>query len=100
MPRAVWEPVVKQEVEEEKAHDTSFANVIWTAADGLEAFEADDDGDGGEDDDDGGINFGRPEFRGARFDTGNLAFRFQIPTPSCPPIWETCRHGTLLKKFT
>ena len=45
MPRAVWEPVVKQEVEEEKAHDTSFANVIWTAADGLEAFEADEEDD-------------------------------------------------------
>ena len=82
MPRAVWEPVVKQEVKEEKAHDMSFANVIWTAADGLEAFEADDDGDEGEDDDgddDGGINFGRPEFRGARFDTGNFGFPFPDP---------------------
>ena len=62
MPRAVWEPVVKQEVEEEKAHDTSFANVVWTAADGLEAFEADEEDDNDNDqgeDDDNGVDVGR-----------------------------------------
>ena len=79
MPRGVCEPVIKQEVEEEKAHDTSFANVVWTAADGLKAFEADDPNDKGKDDDgddDGGIDFGWPEFRGARFDAGNYGFPF------------------------
>ena len=82
MPRAVWEPVVKQEVEEEKAHDTSFANVVWTAADGLEAFEADEEDDNDNDqseDDDNGVDFGQPEFRGARFDAGNFGFPFPDP---------------------